>query len=193
MTLTCVLFAGGESRRMGADKALLRVNGVPLWARQLQLLRELEPAALWVSARTRPGWCPAEIAVVTDEPPSRGPLSGLVAALRHLQTTHLLALAVDLPLMEAGHLRTLWRRARPGRGVLPTTGTDAEPLCAIYPGGELARQSAARALAGADFSLQRFAGTLREAGSMETFPVSEAERIFYRNANTPDEFSAAGL
>ena len=190
MTLTCVLFAGGESRRMGTDKALLTVNGEPLWARQLKILRALEPAALWVSARTRPAWCPAEIETVLDEPPSRGPLSGLGAALKQLRTTHLLALAVDLPRMKAGHLKNLWPRARPRCGVLPMNGEDAEPLCAIYPGGEFAIQSAEQALAGNNFSLQSFAGALAQARRMETILLSEAERGFYLNVNTPDELGA---
>lgn len=193
MTLTCVLFAGGESRRMGVDKALLQLNGEALWARQLKMLSELKPAALWVSARTRPAWCPAEIEAVLDKPPSCGPLSGLCAALKKLRTTHLLALAVDLPRMEAAHLKNLWQLARPGGGVLPMNGDDAEPLCAIYPGGELVIQSAARALAGGDFSLRSFTGTLRQAGCMGIFRLSETERNFYLNANTPDEFNAAGL
>ncbi len=193
MTLTCVLFAGGESRRMGADKALLEINEESLWARQLKILRVLEPAALWISARTKPAWCPWEVETVLDEPPSRGPLSGLCTALKQLRTTHLLALAVDLPRMEAGHLKNLWGRAQLGSGVLPVKGDDCEPLCAIYPGGERVIRSAERALAGEDFSLQSFAGTLRQAGCMETFSLSEADRNFYLNANTPDDFEAAGL
>ena len=193
MTLTCVLFAGGNSRRMGADKALLMLNGEPLWAKQLKILRALEPAALWVSARTRPAWCPADIETVLDEPPSCGPLSGLGAVLTRMRTTHLLALAVDLPRMEAGHLKNLWQLARPGCGVLPMNGDDAEPLCAIYPGGERVSQSAEQALAGGDFSLQSFAGALQQARRMKAVLLSEAERGFYLNANTPGEFGAAGL
>ena len=193
MTLTCVLFAGGESRRMGADKALLQINEESLWARQLKILRALEPAALWISARTKPAWCPWEVETVLDEPPSRGPLSGLCAVLKQSRTTHLLALAVDLPRMEAGHLKNLWSLARPGCGVLPMNGDDAEPLCAIYPGGERVSQSAEQALAGDNFSLRSFAGALQQAGCMEIFPLSEAERNFHLNVNTPGDFNAAGL
>ncbi len=188
MTLTCVLFVGGASRRMGADKATLLLDGAPLWARQLKMLRELEPAALWVSARTRPAWCPAEIETVLDEPPSRGPLSGLCAALKQLRTTHLLALAVDLPRMEAGHLKMLWSRARPGCGVLPMNGDEAEPLCAIYPGGEFVQNAVQRALGGTDLSLRSLLEVLQLAGSVQTFPVSPAERSLYLNFNSPGDW-----
>src|SRR5215469_1433267 len=111
-TLTAVLFAGGESRRMGADKATLVLDGEPLWSRQIRVLRELYPAKVMISARKMPDWCPADIEVALDEPPSRGPLSGLVAALGKIQTTHLLALAVDLPRMASEHICKLWARAQ---------------------------------------------------------------------------------
>jgi molybdenum cofactor guanylyltransferase len=96
-TLTAVLFTGGESRRMGADKATLVLDGEPLWSRQLRTLRELQPERILISARTKPAWCPPEIEVVLDKPPSRGPLTGLAAALKRIHTTHLFALAIDLP------------------------------------------------------------------------------------------------
>src|SRR5436190_20139911 len=99
LTLTAALLVGGESRRMGADKALLGIDGAPLWAWQLQKLRSLSPKKILVSARTRPSWCPADIEVVLDRPPSCGPLSGLSAMLETVQTSHLLVLAIDLPQM----------------------------------------------------------------------------------------------
>ena len=44
MNISAVLLAGGESRRMGQDKATLLFRGKPLWQIQLELLRKLEPA-----------------------------------------------------------------------------------------------------------------------------------------------------
>ena len=193
MTLTAVLFAGGESRRMGVDKATLLIAGEPLWARQLRILRELKPEKILISARTRPAWCPPEIEVALDEPPSRGPLSGLNAVLKKIQTTHLLAMAVDLPRMDAGHLQALWQRACPDCGVLPVHGNDLEPLCAIYPGSEFALARARQALAGKDCSLQNFAGVLLEAQRMKTVRLSELERGFYLNVNTPADLRASGF
>jgi molybdopterin-guanine dinucleotide biosynthesis protein A len=91
-----MLLTGGESRRLGTDKATLTLADEPLWRRQIRLLSGLEPQAVWISARTRPAWCPPAVEVILDEPPSRGPLSGVAAALSRLQTPQLLALAVGV-------------------------------------------------------------------------------------------------
>jgi molybdopterin-guanine dinucleotide biosynthesis protein A len=183
MTLTAALFTGGESRRMGVDKATLVFAGETLWSRQLGLLRELKLKKILISARAKPVWCPAEIEIVLDEPPSRGPLSGLSAALKDLQTTHLLTLAVDLPQMTTEYLRKLWSLAQPGVGVIPQSGKYFEPLCAIYP--IEATTMAANALASGELSLQSLAQNLLEQNHARIYPVSEAERRFYYNANSP--------
>jgi molybdopterin-guanine dinucleotide biosynthesis protein A len=190
-TLTAVLFVGGESRRMGADKATLMVHGEPQWLRQMKVLRELQPEKILVSARTKPAWCPPEIEVVFDEPPSRGPLSGLAAALEKIRTTHLLALAVDLPRMNAAHLKKILACATADCGVVPVIGGRFEALCAIYPGGEFASGAARRALATGNFSLQNFIANLAAAVRVQVLEIQPGEQTFYFNANTPQDFSPA--
>jgi len=185
-TLTAVLFVGGLSRRMGTDKATLEFAGEPLWARQLRLLRELKPDALWISARARPVWCPAEIETIIDEPPSRGPLTGLAAALGKLQTSHLLALAVDMPRMTAEPLRKLWSLATAGCGIAPARGDLLEPLCAIYP-SEAATNASNALAAGGDVSLQSFVHGLCRENRMQIYAVNESERRFFLNVNTPGD------
>jgi molybdopterin-guanine dinucleotide biosynthesis protein A len=183
MTLTAVLLAGGLSRRMGQDKATLTRAGEPAWARQFKLLRALQPDHLWLSARTRPAWCPPEIEVVPDEPPSRGPLSGLTATLQRLETSHLFALAIDLPQMTPQMLSRLWQLAQPGCGVIPVNEDSLEPLCAIYP--REAVSVAKEALAGDDLSLRRFAGTLLQQNLLRTYLLTEKEKSLFRNVNAP--------
>jgi molybdopterin-guanine dinucleotide biosynthesis protein A len=188
ITLTALLLVGGQSRRMGADKATLLVAGEPLWARQLRVLSGLDPREIAVSARARPAWCPAGMAVVLDEQPSRGPLSGLASALRGLQTTHLVALAVDLPRMTTGHLRGLLALARPGCGVVPVRDDRFEPLCAIYPAA--AAGLVEEAIQSDDVSLQRFARLLGSEGKILPTPVSPEDGPLYHNLNTPEDFDA---
>jgi molybdopterin-guanine dinucleotide biosynthesis protein A len=187
ITLSVALFAGGQSRRMGAEKATLMLSGKTLWVRQLETLHALKPEKILISARIQPAWCPPEIEVVLDEPPSRGPLSGLVATLRKLQTTHLLILAVDLPFMTAAHLRSLWRLAEPGTGVVPQSRDCFEPLCAVYPGG--AKVIAANQLAKEEFSLQALTENLLKQDRMRAYSVTDLERPLYRNVNTPEDLA----
>ncbi len=164
MNISAVLLAGGESHRMGSDKATILFRGKPLWQIQLDLLRTLNPKEIFVSARTDPAWRPADAHFVSDIPPSRGPLSGLAASLDRMCGTHLLALAVDMPLMSEKYLRHLCDKIEPHVGVVPGIHGRAEPLAAIYP-----REAATEfqgALAGADFSLQTVTRLLVESGKL---------------------------
>src|ERR1700704_3857992 len=181
MNISAVLLAGGESRRMGKDKATLLFRRRPLWQIQFDLLRTLQPEEIFVSARTDPPWRPAGVQFVSDEPPSCGPLSGLSATLARISTDHLLALAIDMPLMTENYLRLICKLIEPGRGVLPMIGNRAEPLVALYPKG--AGTNFVMALSGSDFSLQSLTKKLVEAGKLNLVNVLEEERKFFRNLN----------
>src|SRR5256885_10895150 len=153
ITLTALLLAGGESRRMGRDKAAVVFRDEPLWRRQLRILRDLGPEKVFVSARTESSWLPPDTELLLDEPPSRGPLSGLTKAIYRMQTSHLVVLAVDMPFVTREQLRFLCTMVSEGRGVVPVIGERTEPLAAVYPAQ--AAVDFAAALAGNDFSLQR--------------------------------------
>jgi molybdopterin-guanine dinucleotide biosynthesis protein A len=181
MNISAVLLAGGEARRMGRDKATLLFRGKPLWQIQLELLRKLGPAEIFVSARRDPPWRPANVCFVADDPPSRGPLSGLAAALTRMRAKHLLALAIDMPSITENYLTFLCSQIEPGRGVLPKMDNRAEPLAAIYPQEALANVQSA--LSGKDFSLQTVTGRLVAAGKLQVMPVTSQERKLFLNLN----------
>lgn len=187
MTLTTLLLAGGESRRMGRDKTTIELNGRQLWERQLELLRALRPDKIFVSARSTPNWLPDTVELVLDDEPSRGPLSGLTKGLITMRTTHLLVLAVDMPFMTGREFGSLWERASEGRGVVPTIAGRAEPLAAIYP-AEAATDFRA-ALSGSDFSLQPLVRKLAATGKITFWPVAKEAVHLYRSVNDPDELT----
>ena len=164
-------------------KRQCRFRGTPLWEIQLELLRQLTPHEIFVSARSDPDWRPADIQFVADDPPSRGPLSGLAASLDRMSTSHLLALAIDMPWMTNKYLEFLCAQIEPGRGVVPKIGDRAEPLAAIYP-----REAAIdfhHALTGTDFSLQTLVRHLLAAGRLREVSIAEQERKLFRNVNEP--------
>lgn len=189
MNLSAVLLAGGESRRMGADKATILVRGKPLWQIQLDLLRKLQLTEIFVSAREDPSWRPPDITFVPDDPPSRGPLSGLAAVLDRIRTKHLLVLAIDMPFINEEHLRHLCGQIAPGCGVLPMIDDRAEPLAAIYP--IESGVDVVTALSGADFSMQTLTNRLVKASKLRVVQVSDQERSLYRNLNEPADMQDA--
>src|SRR5215831_17326007 len=152
MTLSAVLLAGGESLRMGEDKATIVIAQRPIWQRQVEVLRNLRPERIFISVRRMPSWSAPETELLLDKAPSRGPLSGLSRALTEMESTHLIALAVDMPFMTTTELLAQCEHASEGVGVVPIFQSRAEPLAAVYP--KEASQEFAAALAGPHFSLQ---------------------------------------
>ena len=150
MTLTAALLLGGRSTRMGRDKALLEIDGQPLWWVQWQKLRTLRPARLLLSARQgqEVPVPPPPARVVRDAVADIGPLGGLIACLETVQLDGpdalLLVLGVDLPRMPAALLQDLVFAADAGCGVVIRNGDSHEPLAAVYPAGllEIARRRA---------------------------------------------------
>lgn len=183
MNISALLLAGGESRRMGRDKAIIAFRGKPLWQHQIDLLRSLDPVEILLSARTEPAWQPPGIRFVSDQAPSRGPISGLAAALKTSRSTHLLALAVDMPLMTRSFLISLCDEIGLGRGVLPVIGHRAEPLAAVYPDQALSLIDAA--LAGNDFSLRHLTEELVARGLLRLIDVLPAQEQLFRSLNSP--------
>jgi molybdenum cofactor guanylyltransferase len=188
MNISAVLLAGGESRRMGKDKATLQFRGRPLWQIQLELVRKLQPSEIFISARTDPTWRPEDVRFVADIPPSRGPLSGIAASLAQMHATHLLALAIDMPFMSESYLRHLCHQIEASLGVVPKIASRAEPLAAIYP--REAEIDFRRALAGADFSLQRLTRRLLETGKLREISVTGEERKLFLNVNELADLAA---
>ena len=191
MTATAVLLAGGESQRMGRDKATIIFRGQPLWQRQIKLLRDLTPEKIFVSARKEPSWLPHDAELLLDDPPFRGPLGGLTKVLASMQTSHLVALAVDMPFMTGEQMRVLWRVVTMGCGILPMIGDRAEPLAAIYP--REASSDFSAALAGDDFSLQKLVQNLATANLVQIFSVPEKDEHLYRSVNEPGDFQGAAV
>jgi molybdenum cofactor guanylyltransferase len=185
MKISAVLLAGGKSRRMGQDKSTILFRNAPLWQIQLDLLRKLQLQELFISAQTDPPWRPADIEFVPDDQPSRGPLSGIAAALSRISCGHLLVLAIDMPFMTESYLRSLCEKVERGLGVVPLIENRAEPLAAIYPRD--AHDDVVDALSGSDFSLQSLVGKLIAVGKMQAIQVSEEEKAFFRNLNQPGD------
>ena len=188
---SAVLLAGGASRRMGRDKALLPFGGRPLWERQVARLRALGPDEILGSGPRREGF-PADLRCVADSPAAAGlgPLAGVAAALRAIAAPRALVVAVDLPELSEEFLRALLDRARAG-GLGPRARGGArgepQPLAALYPRACLPLAEAR--LAGEDRSMRGFVAACEAAGLVTGWEVPSGFRRALRNVNAPGDLA----
>jgi molybdopterin-guanine dinucleotide biosynthesis protein A len=107
MRLTGVLLVGGGSERFGSPKALAPFRGETLAGRGARILQEACDEVL-VVGKEADG---LPFTVLDDGTPSRAPVFGLLAGLRHATHDHVVALPVDVPLVTPAVLRALGEAA----------------------------------------------------------------------------------
>ncbi len=132
-SLSIVIQAGGESRRMGQDKALLPFLGEPLI---LRVLRRLQPIAdeVIVVARQPEALAFLGVKAVSDLLPGVGALGGLYTALSVARYPLVGIVACDMPFASAELLEEACRRLVQSGvdAVIPRTSLGWEPLHAVY-------------------------------------------------------------
>lgn len=184
---SAVLLAAGYSTRMGRDKALLEVDGAPLWQRQRDVLARAGAAEIFLSARPDQAWAhsaPGFTAVLHDSFPNSGPLAGLTAGLERAAHAHLAVLAIDLPGMTADWFTARRADCAPAVGAVGQHANGEkffEPLAAIYP--REAMPLAWAALARGELSLQRLLASAVAQRFLRVHAIAAAEAPLFANWN----------
>ena len=128
---TGYVLAGGQSTRMGRDKALLEIGGQPLIQSAVNLLKAVTERVVILGPAEQYGFL--GLPVLPDLVPSRGPLSAICTGLERSETDVNLFLACDMPLMQAPFLKLLVEKAAQADAVLMRLDDGSlEPLCAVY-------------------------------------------------------------
>ena len=111
---------GGESARMGFEKALIEVDGEPLVLRVARrLARVADPVLLATGSLGRLG--PLGYPEVADERPGAGPLAGLAGGLAASTHELMAAVAVDMPFVSGDLLMLLAALHEDEDAVVPVT------------------------------------------------------------------------
>ena len=134
METGAIILAGGQSRRMGTDKALLRLR--PDGPRLIEMvLAVVEPlvSQLVVSTNRPADYSWLGKPLVSDRVAGQGPLGGLEAGLNSMPTSHCLLVACDMPFIKPAVLEYLLSKAEGYAAVVPLSRQGhPEPLCAVY-------------------------------------------------------------
>ena len=128
---SAIILAGGQSRRMGRDKALIEYQGRPIIAHVIDTLRVLSDDLVVVSNRPDLyGSFGARVAA--DYEPPCGPLGGIAAGLQAVRYPLAVVVACDMPFLNVTLLRWLIDLADGYDAVVPQTADEFEPLHAVY-------------------------------------------------------------
>lgn len=128
--LTGLVLAGGASRRMGADKALLDVDGQPLVHHVARRLATVCTSVLVAPGERRLPDLPWE--QVDDHVAGEGPLSGIIGGLAAAFTPLVAVAAVDMPHVDPAVLVTLADAWQGQAAVIPVVDGRPQPLHAVY-------------------------------------------------------------
>ncbi len=182
MSCSGFVLAGGGSRRMGRDKALLPLGDATMVERIAAAVQSAAGNVTIIGPVER--YAHLGLSVVPDKIENCGPLGGLYTALGLTVADWNLVVACDMPHLTAAFLKQLIEAAEASDAdcLVPETGGKLDPLCAVYH---------ARVLHAAESAIDRkllkmhdFISTLRTS----RWPVPDARPL--HNVNTPTEWSA---
>jgi len=184
---TAIVMAGGDSQRMGTDKASLLFDGQTLLQSVIATMQQVFPKVIVSVRQPRAG---IELPQICDEQPDGGPLAGLVASLGQITTPWAFMVACDMPFVVPEVVELLAGYRLKHQAVVPVVHGHPQPLAAFYAASCLAplREN----LAAQQNSLRGVLKQLdvRYVGEAELLGADAQLRSFF-DLDTPQDVEAA--
>ncbi|HSW63635.1 MAG TPA: molybdenum cofactor guanylyltransferase [Dissulfurispiraceae bacterium] len=192
---TAVILAGGQNTRYPSLKSFIELGGVCIIERTVGLLRKRFPTVL-LSTNQPERYFHLGIPMIGDVLPSRGPMSGMHAALLHADGDASFFLACDMPFAADDVVACIcehYGRAAaegPVDAVVPVFHGRPQPLIAVYAKSVLPALGVA--VCADKVALLRFFEEVRTAFVAEAVlkKIDSGGRSFV-NINTVDDYAAA--
>jgi len=190
--LTISIQAGGQSSRMGEDKALKTFLGRPLIQRVIERLRPIADEILVTTNRPE-DYLFLDLRLFTDLKPGRGALGGLYTAIASASHPIVGVIACDMPFASATLIETASRLLVEEEAdvVIAKSEEGYEPLHAVYR-----RQTCLAAIESAIDADQWkviawFPKVKIRILTSEELKQFDPSGLAFWNVNTPDEFAKA--
>jgi len=124
--LTAVVLAGGQSRRMGTDKALLSLGGRTLIETVIATVSALSSEVIVVSNALE-SLRHLGVRLVSDVYPGKGSLGGIYTGLRQARTPYSLVVACDMPFLNLPLLRYMASLVSQADVIIPRASDPSRP------------------------------------------------------------------
>jgi molybdopterin-guanine dinucleotide biosynthesis protein A len=198
--LSAAVLAGGQSSRMGTDKAFLPLieGGEPMLGTVIGHLHHVAQEVI-VIANDRERYERFGTRVVPDLIPGGGALAGIHAGVHHARYDHCLIVACDMPFLNVALLQWMASQPRdfdvlipliPGESRQSRNGFVFQTLHAIY-GKQCLPAIEARAADGNRQVIGFFESVRVRPISLEAILLHDPERNSFFNANTPEALALA--
>jgi molybdopterin-guanine dinucleotide biosynthesis protein A len=188
--VSVVIQAGGASRRMGQDKALLPFGAGMMVEYVLRQARGLGDDIFIIS--NNPGFPDPGVPVHADVLRGVGALGGLHTALFHAQGEFVVLLACDMPFVHLPLMRHMLGLAAEHDAVIPrwNEAEQAEPFRAVYR--KTCLEPVAEAIARGERRMISFYDAVNvRLLSPEEARTFDPDGLTFTNTNTPEELEAA--
>ena len=127
-----VILAGGQSRRMGTDKAFLEIEGIPLITRIIDTLLPIFPTVAIVSKDIQKFSSIQGAQLIQDLFQEQHALGGIYTALSAFPGKDCFVFACDLPFLNASLIHSMMEEKNGYDLFIPKSRHGLEPLHAIY-------------------------------------------------------------
>ncbi len=130
--VSVAILAGGQSKRMGRDKAFLEVGDRPVIERVIGQVQSLTDD-LFISTNSPEKYAHLSLPLVPDIYPDKAALGGLYSVIRAARHPHVLVVACDMPFLKVALLQHLIDLAPSADVVIPLINPpQPETLHAVY-------------------------------------------------------------
>ena len=187
--LTGIVLAGGQSRRMGTNKAFVEIDGVTMIQRVLRALAAC-CAEVLVVTKDPEAYGHMAVRVVADEQPVQTPLVGVCSGLRATATPWAFVAACDLPFLSPEAVRLIAGLAAGFEAAVPRVDGLWHPLHAVYAAEALPALEARLASGVKRMSAALEAIRVRPVSAGELARADPALRTLH-NINTAEEHCRA--
>ena len=183
---TVLILAGGESSRMGQDKANLLLGEHTLLQSVAAIVQPLFREVI-VSVRQPRAEC--DLPQVSDDPAHAGPLAGLAAGLARAETAWVFAVACDMPFITPQLIACLAGLREGVDAVVPVVQGHPQPLAAFYATRSLGELRDCLAGSG-KHSLREFLARL-EVCYLNEAEMQAADLCSFFDLDTPQDVALA--
>ena len=129
--ITCFILAGGKSTRMGTNKSLLRIGGITIIERVVNLMKGLFQDVLLITNQTEE-FSFLKIMMLEDIHKNTGPLAGIHSALVDTKTEKNFIISCDMPLMTGEVIKYLVDYPTERPITIARADNFIQQLCGVY-------------------------------------------------------------